>query len=414
MQSFIRKNREEIEDVLESYKNYENIKQSFNQIENKSLSDLFDIPISTIEQYNHNGILILMRTICKRGVLESSKNRYKDVLPLDEFIPLKKSYINASVIGTIYPDQDYIVTQHPMNHTRGDFWEMVWDLKDCSIIVNLVPPNEIAYNDLYYPLVSGQLVRFGSFFVEKIEERTIGDSIIIYNLNVYENTTESKPKSINIVHFLQWKDKDIPPSPFDFIILIDTVNDLNPKLRNSIVVHCTAGIGRSGVFVVVHKILTRLRGIVTQKYNREFLTDCVKEEILYIRKFRPGMVQTASQFVFCFIPIHIQLVKYEKIFEKMDMYSILLFLYLFQYSFFPIIDKNTCEKTLVNFGDYIYHNKKYYGKIALSVNIGYKIIHCMITVSPKGLELKGKDIIFPNFESIKERYTYLTNMISFI
>ena len=326
MQSFIRTKRKEIENILELYKNDEKRRNDFNELEKISLSYLFEEPISAIESYAKKWIEYKISLKCQRGLSKLSKNRYKDVLPLDKHIPLENTYINASVIGTVYPHQDYIVTQYPLSSTKIDFWEMLWNLKDCSIIVNLVPAKETLFKDIYYPLQIFHVERYGSFFVEKIEEKQIEDIISIYTVKLYENTCECIDfKIINIVHFLKWEDKNIPSSPFDLIKLIDVVNDLNPKRTNPIVVHCTAGIGRSGVFIIVHKILTRLRGIISQKYDKDWLDDCVKDEILEIRKYRPGMIQTSSQFSFCYVPIIIQLTKYETLFEKMDMYIFFLF-----------------------------------------------------------------------------------------
>jgi len=79
------------------------------------------------------------------------------------------------------------------------------------------------------------------------------------------------------------------------------------------------------------------------------------------------------------------------------------------------MDNIACEKILIQYGDYIFHTKKDYGKIVISVNIGYKIVHAFVTIFPEGLKLKDKDTIFPDFESIKKRYTYLINdMIMYI
>lgn len=206
--------------------------------------------------------------------LFDEKNNFSNVLSSDETRVMLSddTYINANFIL----DQ-YIATQQPNVNTIDDFWQMVYET-NCNLIINLCGDNN------YIPEKPHEEYR-------KVNIETISfvdkENIQIRKINVINNT---KSKIIYHITFKKWKDFDIPTEK-DMKRLLMLVNTLEDKLDTNcrMIVHCRAGIGRTGTFIMIHHILKKYKN--NEPVN--FL-DIVKE----MRKARTGMVQTKKQFAF--------------------------------------------------------------------------------------------------------------------
>lgn len=206
----------------------------------------------------------------------SEKNKFNNILPSDESrvkCDDRMYYINANHVL-----DNYIATQQPDFNTAPDFWKMIYE-KNCSLIVNLsgnnsyLPFKDAIYND----------------YVVRSED--IIDTNIIKIKNVYISHIENPTYIKTVYHatFTSWPDFGVPDEReftklFDAINMIDYMSHIGP-----IVVHCRAGVGRSGTFILIHYILKKIR-------ENQF-PDPI-DVLIEMRQARCNMVQEVSQFAF--------------------------------------------------------------------------------------------------------------------
>ena len=236
------------------------------------------------------------------------KNRYTNVLPPEESrVKLKtisgSGYINASYInGQINgSDHRYISTQAPMNHTINDFWRMVWETH-CAVIVmmtNVVENGCIKCNRYWNEMGT---ITIGDIKVKSMGYHSITRSLRMRRFEV-ENTNDSSNKRL-ISHFqyLDWPDHGIPKDIQSFLDLVKVVDSEEVNSNGvPLIVHCSAGIGRTGTFCAVH-------------ITNQVINECVERErrlppinifktVLDLREQRPGMVQTKEQYQFCYLAV---------------------------------------------------------------------------------------------------------------
>ncbi|XP_048405078.2 receptor-type tyrosine-protein phosphatase R-like isoform X6 [Stegostoma tigrinum] len=186
-----------------------------------------------------------------------AKNRYKTILPnphsrvclipKSDDEPVSNTYINANYIrGYRGQQRAYIATQGPMINTVNDFWRMVWQ-EDCPVIVmitKLKEKNEKCV--LYWPEKRG--------IYGKVE--VLVNSVTEYEHYVIRDLTlKHEGKSQNIKHYWykSWPDHKTPDSAQPLLQLMLKVEETRQKSpgRGPVVVHCSAGIGRTGCFIAI-------------------------------------------------------------------------------------------------------------------------------------------------------------------
>jgi len=190
------------------------------------------------------------------GYINMDLNRYYDVIPQDDTLVKGTFYINAN-----YVDNN-IITQHPLPQTEGHFWEMISSHNKKIIVMlnNFDGKFQQYWNDSFSSI---------------LEENS---SFVIRNIG-------------NIVHcnYYTWEDKSIPNihSFLEFYYKIERY----PGFYDGIVIHCGAGIGRSGVFAFIYCVMTLLRS--GSKYIN------VYDTLLHLRKQRVRLIQNIEQLKFC-------------------------------------------------------------------------------------------------------------------
>ncbi|XP_007892377.1 receptor-type tyrosine-protein phosphatase R [Callorhinchus milii] len=239
----------------------------------------------------------------------ASKNRYKTILPNPQTrVCLKSekhsddlsSYINANYIrGYGGEEKAYIATQGPMVNTVNDFWEMVWQ-EDCPMIVmitKLKEKNEKCV--VYWPEKQSSFGRF-EVVVNEVKEC---DGLAIRDLSV-KHAEESR--SVKHYWFSSWPDHQTPDTAQSLLDLVLEVEESRKTAgnRGPVVVHCSAGIGRTGCFVAT-------------SIGCQQIKDTDKVDILGIvcqmRTDRGGMIQTSEQYEF----LHSTLCLYESNLSRM-------------------------------------------------------------------------------------------------
>ncbi|KAJ2628923.1 Tyrosine-protein phosphatase non-receptor type 13 [Coemansia sp. RSA 1290] len=230
-------------------------------------------------------------------------NRYHDVLPFDHNrvrLDGKHDYINAShiVLPADISSNRYIATQGPLTHSVGDFWRMVWE-QDAMVIVMLANLVEAGRTKCaaYWPDQLGQTMAAGDLTITLGSEKELENcsSVTVRKLIVQNNARGGVGRTVTQLHFTGWPDHGVPHSPVPMLRMIQEIRqNIKPPANVPIVVHCSAGVGRSGTFIVVDAAMDYFSR--HSDYSGDFILDVFKS----LRSQRTLMVQTSSQYFFCY------------------------------------------------------------------------------------------------------------------
>ncbi|GMT19410.1 hypothetical protein PFISCL1PPCAC_10707, partial [Pristionchus fissidentatus] len=237
----------------------------------------------------------------------AGKNRYKDVACLDAArVQLRDwkngDYIHANFVSIPSNERKFICTQGPLEATCGDFWHMIVQEK-CRSIVMLCNILEKGMKKCfeYFPTVETPEKTFDGYVIKFIREKLLDMKTTLTEAKIsVRNMTILKDGQLvqNVVHYqwLEWPDRGVPKADLAVIRLLDAVrSDPTP-----VVVHCSAGIGRTGSVVMIEYA----RDAAVQGMMPESLDEMMET----IRKQRCASVQTDQQYVF----VHQVLLEYYK------------------------------------------------------------------------------------------------------
>ncbi|VDP24882.1 unnamed protein product [Schistosoma margrebowiei] len=250
-----------------------------------------------------------------RDVKNRWKNRYRDVSPCKSTNSLNISlvdstrvflcsardgdYINASfVFIPEVPSRKYILTQGPMQQTVNHFWLMVWERQCPAIIMlnRLVEKGSLRCHP-YFPYDGGSSVLKLEDVNLNVElECEINAKIFISRKFIITNIKTNEVHHVLHMQYTNWPDFGIPNSPsaiLNFLWSVRASGALNDPCYPP-VIHCSAGIGRSGTFVLIDLAL-----ILIEQANSISGVD-IKNLFLELRKCRMGIIQTADQLRFCY------------------------------------------------------------------------------------------------------------------
>jgi protein tyrosine phosphatase len=224
------------------------------------------------------------------------KNRYQDILPYDStrvqlLDSMTGDYINASFVDMAVPDGSvnrYIATQGPLSSTCDDFWQMVWE-QNCSLIIMVTPLIEAGRVKChkYWPEEKEE-VRYGQIIVRNLNEKSKAATI---DRTIQLTDAKSGEKRLTTqIQYKAWPDHEVPEDCSDFLKLVNRVKKhraIEPK--DPVVVHCSAGIGRTGVLILMETAICIMEA-GEPIYPIKILHD--------MRKQRAMLIQTSSQFKF--------------------------------------------------------------------------------------------------------------------
>ncbi|KAK5646042.1 hypothetical protein RI129_004506 [Pyrocoelia pectoralis] len=251
-----------------------------------------------------------------------NKNRYKNILPFDHTrVKLKDAdptvagtdYINANYIkwDDIYSGNDlpsdqsgkiYIATQGCLPSTVDDFWKMVWQ-ENCRVIVMTTKEIERGKNKCarYWP-EQNTCKDFGKISIRNVTE----SSTAHYTLREFVVKLNKLERKVYQYHFQAWPDHGVPSDPGCVLNFLHEVNKRQESLAQelptdqppgAILVHCSAGIGRTGTFIVIDMILDQIK-----KNGFDCEID-IQRTIQMVRSQRSGMVQTEAQYKFVYLAV---------------------------------------------------------------------------------------------------------------
>jgi protein tyrosine phosphatase len=238
-----------------------------------------------------------------------SRHRYKDILPYDEFrvqLNKGKSYINASTVTALLPGAPvYLAAQGPTPETVGHFWKMIMENKSVIIamLTRCVESNKRKCEQ-YWPAAGA------SFFFDADDSGpavcVVGNGEVqreLWTERRFTVVSDAGSTDVTQLHFTGWPDHGVPDEPTDAIKFIQEVMRVEKasttssgRRRAPIAVHCSAGVGRTGVFSVLHAIMTHLPAYSDSDAEPFDIINMVR----HMRKSRRYMVQTIEQFRFCF------------------------------------------------------------------------------------------------------------------
>ncbi|XP_018578511.2 tyrosine-protein phosphatase 10D [Anoplophora glabripennis] len=220
------------------------------------------------------------------------KNRFTNILPYDhsrfKLQPVDdeegSDYINANYVPGYNSPREFLVTQGPLHSTRDDFWRMVWESNSRAIIM-LTRCVEKGREkcDHYWPYDT-MPAYYGDISVQILNESRYPD----WNISEFMVCRGEQQRVVRHFHFTTWPDFGVPNPPHTLVRFVRAFRERVPPDQRPIVVHCSAGVGRSGTFICLDRILQQ---ILVCDYVDIF-------GIVYaMRKERVWMVQTEQQYI---------------------------------------------------------------------------------------------------------------------
>ncbi|KAF3481018.1 protein-tyrosine-phosphatase [Arthroderma uncinatum] len=275
------------------------------------------------------------------GIEKGSKNRYNNIYPYDHSrVKLQDTtesacdYINASFVRSSRSNKRYIATQAPMPSTFNDFWRVVWE-QGIRLIVMLTAETDGAQVKCHYYWNSAD---YGNLKVQLVSEGTIPldpsgmlqstEESPFFNIRHFSITNSKAPfeppREVTQIQYTDWPDFGAPAKPYHLLRLIEECDSIvkpsssrsaaqvgrpDPAGQRKVIVHCSAGCGRTGTFCTVDSVIDMLKRQRKAAQNPvrtepgwvyEDNTDLVAATVEDFRSQRLSMVQNLRQFVLCY------------------------------------------------------------------------------------------------------------------
>ncbi|XP_060934460.1 protein tyrosine phosphatase receptor type Fa isoform X5 [Limanda limanda] len=222
------------------------------------------------------------------------KNRYANVIAYDHsrviLTPVDgvpgSDYVNANYIDGYRKQNAYIATQGPLPETLTDFWRMVWEQRTCTIVMmTRLEEKSRVKCDQYWP--SRGTETYGLLRVTMLDTVELA-SYSVRTFALYKNGSREK-RDVRQFQFMAWPDHGVPEYPTPTLAFLRRVRACNPPDAGPMMVHCSAGVGRTGCLIVIEAMLERM------KYEKSV---DIYGHVTCMRAQRNYMVQTEEQYIF--------------------------------------------------------------------------------------------------------------------
>ncbi|XP_068085621.1 receptor-type tyrosine-protein phosphatase kappa isoform X2 [Anabrus simplex] len=229
---------------------------------------------------------------CEYGQLPANKpkNRYGNLVAYDDTrVILEKipsdpysDYINANYIDGYNTPKMYIATQGPKTNTVGDFWRMVWQ-ENVHIICMLtrVWEKDKVKSEQYWPDL-GKQENYGQVNVMTTSNQVFAD----FTFRRLAVSCKGTRREIRHMHFTSWPDHGVPLYAQSVALYLKQLLRA-PRGDGPILVHCSAGVGRTGTII--------LADINLRMAAAESAVDVLRY-LQCIRKQRPNLVDNVEQY----------------------------------------------------------------------------------------------------------------------
>ncbi|CAG2218792.1 Tyrosine-protein phosphatase 1,Tyrosine-protein phosphatase non-receptor type 13,Tyrosine-protein phosphatase non-receptor type 7 [Mytilus edulis] len=219
------------------------------------------------------------------------KNRFKTTFPYDHTRVILESnggsdYINANYVDGFEKEKCYIACQGPIKPTVADHWKMIWQENVYQIVMltNLVEGIKIKCEQ-YWPSGGKQMVLGNLIIRLNVEkERT---AYVTREITIEDKKT-SKKRKVTQYHFTAWPDHGTPDPLYLVLFHRHVMSDTKAGHSGPLLVHCSAGIGRTGTYIALDALLEEGR-------TTGFLD--IFKYLKKMRYSRMNMIQTANQYV---------------------------------------------------------------------------------------------------------------------
>ncbi|KAK0410630.1 hypothetical protein QR680_005242 [Steinernema hermaphroditum] len=239
---------------------------------------------------------------------QAGKNRFKDVPCVEAtrvHLEGDDDYIHANFVGTPMAPRRFICTQAPLESTTADFWKMVVQerIEKVLMLCDFVERN-LSKSTNYFPLNQGETVSFFDFEVTNMEMSFMDSPDLIVQTDLRVRSSRGMAR-VTHYHWRGFPDRSVPPVSG---VLLSLLRDVRGSLR-PIVVHCSAGIGRSGVAIAVE--------FLQERFNAGQAAESMRFLLPKLRSQRALCIQTEAQYLY----IHRIMFLYfsqKKLLEKSD------------------------------------------------------------------------------------------------
>ncbi|CAH8834066.1 unnamed protein product [Trichobilharzia szidati] len=224
-----------------------------------------------------------------------AKNRYSNILAYDHSrVVLKETgtksdYINANYVDGYHRRAAYIAAQGPIPSTFDDFWLMVWEqMSNVIVMISNFVERGRRKCDKYWPS-SGQQT-YGNISVRIVSEVVRAFyTFRVFSIRNIKAKRSSKDRFVYHYQYTDWRDFDVPPSPLPVLKFVEASITHWTLEKGPIVVHCSAGVGRTGTYICIESLIRQLK-VEKAVSVRGFLE--------HIRQQRMKLVQTEQQYAF--------------------------------------------------------------------------------------------------------------------
>ena len=287
---------ESVETTYETLSESKNSKHSpirVNEFPEYYLKQANDMFADVLKQYNAVPMGSVMDSCAGKMFINKVKNRNLNIVPFDHTrVKLSSTtaekfsdYINANYIRGPYKEKAYLATQGPKPETVYDFWRMTYFEQSPLIVMltNLKEEGKVKCTQ-YWPVQREEIHK--DFKITLLGEKVYPDFIRRELIVKY-----SKEKHrVTQLHFTSWPDSGFPEYPTKLLNFCKVIRGEFPySIEKPIIVHCNAGVGRSGTFILIDAMLELIK--------RERKVD-IYNYFQVLRRDRMQMVQSTEQYIF--------------------------------------------------------------------------------------------------------------------
>lgn len=226
--------------------------------------------------------------------INKSKNRYANVTAYDHSRVILSimddqqgsDYCNANYCDGYRKHNAYIATQGPLQNTCGDFWRMIWEMESSTIVMMTRLEERMRKKcDQYWPTRGTEVYGLMTVTITATQE------LATYSIRTFQISMggSNENREIKQLQFTAWPDHGVPDNPAPFLQFLRRTKSLTPVESGPVIVHCSAGVGRTGCYIVIDSMLERMQ---TEK-----MID-IYGHVTCLRAQRNYMVQTEEQYVF--------------------------------------------------------------------------------------------------------------------
>ncbi|CAC5379812.1 PTPRT [Mytilus coruscus] len=219
-----------------------------------------------------------------------AKNRFLTTWPYDHSRVVlkgdtKSDYINANYIDSYNKEKAYIATQGPKRNTVRDFWHMIWQ-ENVGKIVMVTQLEEEGKKkcDQYWPQTTNKPLIVDKIILTMDVEKE--HSVYMYRLIKVRHKLEKHERKVHHFHFTQWPDHGVPDS-IKLVNFYRAVTNMSCDQPGPLLVHCSAGIGRTGTFIAIDSLY---------EHGKSVGYIDIKEYVKIMRRDRMNMIQTFEQY----------------------------------------------------------------------------------------------------------------------